>query len=165
VRDLFWTGYQKPALMMRTLREYVLGRPRFDDAFRAYLTAWAFKHPTPGDFFRMMRDRSGVDLDWYWDDWVYTTRRPDQGVEAIENSDTGGRVVLVNKGEMQLPLFLKVTYADGVTESVTLPVDMWNQGPRFIWRARNGKRIVKAEVDPEGRLPDADRGNNVREGR
>jgi hypothetical protein len=165
VRDLFWTGYQKPALMMRTLREYVLGRPRFDDAFRAYLAAWAFKHPTPGDFFRMMRDRSGVDLDWYWDDWVYTTRRPDQGVEAIVNADSGARVVLVNKGEMQLPLFLKVTYADGTTESLTLPVDMWNQGPRFTWRARNGKRIVKAEVDPEGRLPDADRGNNVREGR
>ena len=165
VRDLFWTGYQKPALMMRTLREHVLGRPRFDDAFRAYLAAWAFKHPTPGDFFRMMRDRSGVDLDWYWDDWVYTTRRPDQGVEAIQNADSGGRVVLVNKGEMQLPLFLKVTYADGSTESLTLPVDMWNQGPRFTWRARNAKRIVKAEVDPEGRLPDADRGNNVREGR
>ncbi len=165
VRDLFWTGYQKPALMMRTLREHVLGRPRFDDAFRAYLAAWAFKHPTPGDFFRMMRDRTGVDLDWYWDDWVYTTRRPDQGVEAIENSDSGGRVVLVNKGEMQLPLFLKVTYADRSTESLTLPVDLWNQGPRFTWRARNGKRIVKAEVDPEGKLPDADRANNVREAR
>ena len=160
VRDLFWTGYQKPALMMRTLREHVLGRERFDDAFRAYLAAWAFKHPTPGDFFRMMRDRSGVDLDWYWRDWVYTTNRPDQGVEAIANGDSGARVVLVNKGEMQLPVFLRVTYADRSVESVTLPVDLWNQGPRFTWRARNGKRVVRAEVDPEGRLPDADRSNN-----
>lgn len=161
VRDLFWTGYQKPALMMRTLREHVLGRERFDDAFRAYLTAWAYKHPTPGDFFRMMRSRTGVDLDWYWRDWVYTTNRPDQGVEAIVNGDSGARVVLVNKGEMQLPLFLRVTYADRTTESVTLPVDLWNQGPRFTWRARNGKRVVQAEVDPQGLLPDADRTNNV----
>ena len=165
VRDLFWTGYQKPALMMRTLREHVLGRVRFDDAFRAYLAAWAFKHPTPGDFFRMMRSRTGVDLDWYWRDWVYTTNRPDQGVEAIVNGDSGARVVLVNKGEMQLPVFLRVTYADRTTESVTLPVDLWNQGPRFTWRARNGKRVVKAEVDPQGLLPDADRSNNVRDQR
>jgi hypothetical protein len=165
VRDLFWTGYQKPALMMRTLREHVLGRERFDDAFRAYLAAWAFKHPTPGDFFRMMRSRTGVDLDWYWHDWVYTTNRPDQGVEAIVNSDSGARVVLVNRGEMQLPVFLRVTYADRTTESVTLQVDLWNQGPRFTWRARNGKPVARAEVDPEGRLPDADRSNNVREAR
>ncbi|HVX89397.1 MAG TPA: M1 family metallopeptidase [Gemmatimonadales bacterium] len=160
VRDLFWTGYQKPALMMRTLREHVLGRERFDDAFRAYLAAWAFKHPTPGDFFRMMRSRTGVDLDWYWRDWVYTTNRPDQAVEAVVNGDSGARVVLVNKGEMQLPVFLRVTYADRSTESVTLPVDLWNQGPRFTWRARNGKRVVKAEVDPQGLFPDADRSNN-----
>ena len=162
VRDLFWTGYQKPALMMRTLREHVLGRARFDDAFREYLRAWAFKHPTPGDFFRMMRDRTGVDLDWYWRDWVYTTNRPDQAVEAIENGDSGGRVILWNKGEMQLPVFLRVTYADQSVEMITLPVDLWNQGPRFTWRAHNGKRIVKAEVDPEVKLPDADRLNNSR---
>ncbi|MEO6067208.1 MAG: M1 family metallopeptidase [Gemmatimonadota bacterium] len=161
VRDLFWTGYQKPALMMRTLREHVLGRARFDDAFREYLRAWAFKHPTPGDFFRMMRDRSGVELAWYWRDWVYTTNRPDQAVEAIENGDSGGRVILWNKGEMQLPVFLRVTYADQSVEMVTLPVDLWNQGPRFTWRAHNGRRIVKAEVDPEGKLPDTDRSNNV----
>ncbi|HET7042393.1 MAG TPA: M1 family metallopeptidase [Gemmatimonadales bacterium] len=162
VRDLFWTGYQKPALMMRTLREFVLGRPRFDDAFRAYAAAWEFKHPTPGDFFRMMRDRTGMDLSWYWRDWVYTTNRPDQGVEAIVNGDSGSSVVLVNKGTMQLPVFLKVTYADNTTESVTLPVEMWNQGPRFTWRARNGKQVVRAEVDPQGLLPDADRSNNAR---
>lgn len=160
VRDLFWTGYQKPALMMRTLREHVLGRPRFDDAFRAYLAAWAFKHPTPGDFFRMMRDRTGVDLDWYWRDWVYTTNRPDQAVAAIENGDSGGRVILENRGAMQLPMFLRVTYADRSTESVVLPVDLWNQGPRFTWRARNGKRVIRAEIDPDGTLPDADRTNN-----
>ena len=163
-RDLFWTGYKKPALMMRTLREYVLGRSVFDDAFRSYLAAWAFRHPTPGDFFRMMRDRSGVDLDWYWRDWIYTTNRPDQAVAAIENGDSGGRVVLENKGAMQLPVFLKVTYADGSTESVTLPVDLWNQGPRFTWRAKNGKRVVKAEVDPDSKLPDTDRSNNMRQG-
>ena len=165
VRDLFWTGYQKPALMMRTLREHVLGRARFDDAFRAYAAAWEFKHPTPGDFFRMMRDRTGMDLSWYWRDWVYTTNRPDQGVEAIVNGDSGATVTLVNKGTMQLPGFLRVTYADGTKEDLNFPVEMWNQGPQFTWRAKPGKRLVKAEIDPDGKLPDADRSNNVREAR
>ncbi len=165
VRDLFWTGYQKPALMMRTLREHVLGRARFDDAFRAYAAAWEFKHPTPGDFFRMMRDRTGMDLDWYWRDWVYTTNRPDQGVEAITNGDSGSTVILVNKGTMQLPGFLRVTYADGTKEDLTFPVEMWNQGPRFTWHAKAGKRVVRAEIDPDGKLPDADRGNNVQNAR
>ena len=165
VRDLFWTGYQKPALMMRTLREHVLGRVRFDDAFRAYAAAWEFKHPTPGDFFRMMRDRTGMDLTWYWRDWVYTTNRPDQGVEAIVNGDSGASVILVNKGAMQLPGFLRVTYADGTKEDVTFPVEMWNQGPHFTWHAKNGKRVVHAEIDPDGKLPDADRTNNSKDAR
>ena len=65
VRDLFWIGYQKPALMMQMLRYEVLGKDRFDAAFREYIKAWAFKHPTPADFFRMMRDQSGMDLDWF----------------------------------------------------------------------------------------------------
>lgn len=58
-RDLFWTGYQKPALMMQTLRYHVLGPDMFDPAFRDYLKTWAFKHPTPADFFRIMRDNTG----------------------------------------------------------------------------------------------------------
>src|SRR5215216_5211307 len=54
VRDLFWGGYQKPALMMQMLRYEVLGKDRFDAAFREYVRTWAFKHPTPADFFRVM---------------------------------------------------------------------------------------------------------------
>jgi hypothetical protein len=165
VRNLFWTGYQKPALMLSTLRHHILGPERFDPAFRAYLHAWAFRHPTPADFFRMMRDGTGMDLDWFWQDWVYTTNRPDQAVEAIDNRDSASTVTVVNRGAMRLPIFLRVSHADGSRESVTLPVEAWNLGPRFTWTSRAGKRIVRAEVDPEGKLPDADRGNNVAEAR
>ncbi len=59
VTDLFWAGYQKPALMMQLLRYEVLGVERFDAAFRQYLDAWAFRHPSPADFFRLMRDAVG----------------------------------------------------------------------------------------------------------
>ncbi|MGH7535515.1 MAG: M1 family metallopeptidase, partial [Gemmatimonadales bacterium] len=77
-KDLFWTGYQKPALMMQILRYEVLGKDRFDRAFREYLRTWAYRHPAPADFFRIMRDVSGMDLDWFWRDWIFTTARLDQ---------------------------------------------------------------------------------------
>ncbi len=83
VKDLFWVGYQKPALMLQQLRYEVLGKERFDFAFREYLRAWAYKHPTPADFFRIMRDASGVDLDWFWRGWVLTTARLDQAVDSV----------------------------------------------------------------------------------
>lgn len=159
-RDLFWTGYQKPALMMQTLRYHVLGKERFDAAFRTYLRTWAFKHPTPDDFFRLMRDESGRDLDWFWHDWIYTVNRPDQAVAAISNADSGATVTLENRGTMQLPAYLRLTYADGSAETVTLPVEMWNLGPTYIYRVAGKKRVVRAEVDPDHVLPDVDRGNN-----
>jgi len=150
VQDLFWTGYQKPALMLSVLRDQVLGRERFEAAFRGYIHAWAFKHPTPSDFFRFMRTASGVDLDWFWEDWVYGTAHPDQVVESVTSSDSGSVVVVVNRGEMQLPIALRLTYADGGTAQVTLPVEAWNQGRRFIWRSKDARRVQKAEVDPWG---------------
>jgi len=150
VQDLFWTGYQKPALMLSVLRDQVLGRERFEAAFRAYMHAWAFKHPTPADFFRLMQTHSGVDLAWFWHDWVYTTGHPDQVIESITSGDSGSAVVIVNRGEMQLPIALRLTYADGATEQLTLPVEAWNQGRRFTYRVKDGRRVVKAEVDPWG---------------
>ena len=149
VQDLFWTGYQKPALMLSVLRDQVLGRERFEAAYRDYLHAWAFKHPTPSDFFRFMRTHTGVDLDWFWHDWVYTTSHPDQVVEAITASDSGSAVVIVNRGEMLLPIALRLTYGDGTTADVTLPVEAWNQGRRFTYRVKD-RRVVRAEVDPWG---------------
>ncbi len=159
-RDLFWTGYQKPALMLQTLRHEVLGRDRFDHAFRAYLRAWAYKHPTPADFFRIMRDASGMDLDFFWRDWVYTTARLDQAVDSVATVENEQKVFLSNRGTMTLPLEMELTYAEGAPERVRLPVEMWNLGPRFAYRVRGGRQMTGVVVDPRGVLPDVDRGNN-----
>ena len=163
VKNLFWTGYQKPALMMQTLRYEVLGKERFDHAFREYLKAWAYKHPTPTDFFRLMRDASGMDLDWFWRDWVFTTARLDQAVDSVGKSGEGEKIFLTNRGTMTLPLEMDLTFTDGSTERVRLPVEMWNQGPRFAYRLRTDKPVKRVVVDPRGVLPDVDRSNNVRE--
>jgi hypothetical protein len=164
-QDLFWTGYQKPALMMQQLRFQVLGRDRFDPAFREYLKAWAFRHPTPADFFRLMRDRSGQDLDWFWRAWVLTTARLDQAVDSVVSlGDSVVEIHLSSRGQMVMPLTmaLKLEQEDGttVTRIVELPVDMWDQGPRFVYRYRGHEKVLAVTVDPNDALPDVSRGNN-----
>jgi hypothetical protein len=166
VHDLMWTGYQKPALMLETLRFEVLGKDRFDAAFRDYIRTWAYKHPTPADFFRIMRDASGMELDWFWRDWVLTTARLDQAVDAFGVDSTGhSTVTLSNRGTMVLPAELRLTFDDGTSETVKLPVEMWNLGPRFVYHLGSKKLVRRAEVDPRRVLPDLDRGNNVAERR
>jgi aminopeptidase N len=160
VRDLFWVGYQKPAMVMRLLREEVLGRERFDYAFREYIRAWQFRHPTPADFFRIMRDASGMDLDWFWRGWVTTAGRLDQAVDSVSRGADGTRIHLSSRAANVMPMEMELTWSDGSTERVRLPVEMWNQGPRFSYRVRGPKALRRVVVDPRGVLPDERRGNN-----
>jgi hypothetical protein len=76
-------AYSKPAAALTVLRETVMGRELFDHAFREYSRRWKFKRPTPSDFFRTMEDASGVDLDWFWRGWFYTTDHVDVGVASV----------------------------------------------------------------------------------
>lgn len=76
-------GYAKPATALTILRETVLGRELFDRAFREYATRWRFKHPTPYDFFRTMEESSGVDLDWFWRGWFYSTDHVDIALDKV----------------------------------------------------------------------------------
>lgn len=194
VRDLYWTAYQKPALMLRLLREDVLGREAFDAAFRTYIRRWAFRHPQPADFFRTIENVSGRNLDWFWRDWVYTTARLDQAVDSVTgpgrtDARTRGRtasapagnqgfgrapgpagaeppgetqIFLSNRREMVMPAELMLVFDDGSTDTVRLPVEIWNLGDRFAYAvSTGGKRVVRVELDPRHVLPDMDRANNV----
>lgn len=77
-------AYSKPATGLNILRETVMGRELFDYAFKEYARRWAFKHPTPADFFRTMEDASAVDLDWFWKGWFYSVDALDQGIAEVE---------------------------------------------------------------------------------
>ena len=76
-------AYAKPATALNVLRESVLGRQLFDFAFKQYARRWEFKRPTPADLFRTMEDASGVDLDWFWRGWFYTTDHVDISLERV----------------------------------------------------------------------------------
>ncbi|MGO1751936.1 MAG: M1 family metallopeptidase [Psychroflexus sp.] len=83
VKQLGNNAYGKTTTALNILRETVMGPELFDYAFREYAQRWMFKHPTPEDFFRTMEDASGVDLDWFWRGWFYTTDYVDIGVESV----------------------------------------------------------------------------------
>tara|TARA_B100001057_G_scaffold111861_1_gene109955 strand:- start:9053 stop:11368 length:2316 start_codon:yes stop_codon:yes gene_type:complete len=76
-------AYGKPATALNILRETIMGRELFDYAFKTYSERWAFKHPTPADFFRTMEDASAVDLDWFWRGWFYTTDHVDISLDKV----------------------------------------------------------------------------------
>jgi len=77
-------AYAKPATALNILRESVMGRELFDYAFKEYCKRWAFKHPSPADFFRTMEDASAFDLDWFWRGWFYTNDHVDQALTKVE---------------------------------------------------------------------------------
>jgi hypothetical protein len=77
-------AYGKPAAAYNILREQIMGPELFDFALKTYAERWAFKHPTPADFFRTMEDASAIDLDWFWKGWFYTTENVDVYVKNLQ---------------------------------------------------------------------------------
>src|SRR5690349_6646757 len=101
-----------------------------------------------------MRDASGMELDWFWRDWILTTARLDQAVDSVVNTPDGARVYLSNRAQMVMPAELALTFQDGSKTTVKLPVELWNLGNRFTYRVADKKRVTRVEVDPRHVLPD-----------
>lgn len=83
-REYGMNAYGKPSAALTVLRTSVMGPELFDMAFKEYAQRWMFKHPKPADFFRTMEDASGVDLDWFWRGWFYTTDHVDVEVADVK---------------------------------------------------------------------------------
>jgi aminopeptidase N len=143
----------------------VLGKDRFDYAFRKYTTAWAFKHPTPYDFFRCMNSAAGDDLNWFWKEWFFTTWTLDQAIAEVkytgDDPAKGALITIDNKGKMILPVILQVIQANGKSETIHLPVEIWQRSGKWTLHYASSGKIQKLILDPENQLPDVDRKNNV----
>jgi hypothetical protein len=90
-------AYGKPATGLNIMRETIMGRELFDYAFKEYCRRWAFRHPTPEDFFRTMEDASAVDLDWFWRGWFYTTEHCDMNLKSVREFTINGNDPKVEK--------------------------------------------------------------------
>jgi len=158
-------AYEKPSDGLDILRNQILGRERFDSAFRIYIDRWAYKHPTPWDFFRTMENVSGEDLSYFWRSWFFTNDKLDQGVtdvKYVDNDPTKGALItIVNNDQMVLPVPMRIEQENGQTDSIELPVEIWQRGGEWTFHYPSTSIIKKIIIDPDHDYPDIDPSNNV----
>ncbi|MEO6290192.1 MAG: M1 family aminopeptidase, partial [Ginsengibacter sp.] len=160
--------YGKTAYGLNLLRTVVVGKERFDYAFRKYTDAWAFKHPTPYDFFHCINNAAGEDLDWFWKEWFFTTWKFDQSITAVSYIDNdpskGALITITNKEKMILPVIVKVIQTNGEAGTIQLPVEIWHRGGTWTFKYSSTTKLDKVILDPENVLPDMNRKNNEWDG-
>ncbi len=157
--------YYKTALGLVLLREYILGHDRFNYAFRTYIKSWAYKHPSPMDFFRCMNNAAGENLNWFWKGWFIKTWTLDQAVTGVKyvNNDPaqGSLITLENKNQLVMPVTLEITESNGHSEKVKLPVEIWETSGTYTLQFHSTSPLLKVVIDPDKMLPDVNDTNNV----
>lgn len=152
-------SYDKPAMGLRAL-EGIFGREKFLAAYREYGRRWAYRHPSPYDFFNTFEEVLGEDLDWFWSSFLSETWTLDQAVAGVKADQNAVTVTIDDRGLLPMPAPVRVTYADGRTAEKTVPVSEWLAGRRTATLRFPGGKVTAVEIDPEAYLPDTDRQNN-----
>jgi len=162
--------------------DYIIGKEAFSKGLLRYFETWKFKHPNANDVIRIFENQSGLELDWYKEDFVFSTRTIDYAIDSVaEQDDKDTRVDIKRIGLMAMPLDIVVTYSNGDQEVFYAPLEsMRGEKPRentmkrtllpdhrwvdptytFVIPERL-KKIVKIEIDPTQRMADQDWENNV----
>ena len=157
--------YIKTSAGLDVLRNVVLGHDRFDYAFNEYIKHWARKHPLPYDFFRAMNDAAGEDLNWFWKEWFFTTWKLDQTIQSVkyvkDDPTKGAFITIVNKEKMAMPVEMKITFTNGNSEMLHLPVNIWQRGSVWTFKYPSTVAIKSIVLDPDRQLPDSNAKNNV----
>ncbi len=170
-------SYLKPATALNILRHTIMGEELFDHAFKTYAERWKFKYASAADFFRTMEDASGVDLDWFWRGWFYTTDHvdisiddvryfnseslSDLAIEAVGDDKHFYEITFSNIGGLISPLVIQFNYQDGSSEIKNVPAEIWRKNNDRITKVFPTDRRVKSFVlDPNGEIADTDDSNN-----
>jgi aminopeptidase N len=163
-RNLGAVAYFKPGLGLTLLRDQVIGAERFDSAMRYYTHVWAFKHPSPYDFFHCIENYTGETLDWFWRGWFINQWRIDQavvGVSYANNDPKQGSVITIkNLGKLPMPVTVEITQSNGQKQAIKLPVEIWQDGDTWKFRHASTSNVTGIRIDPQMKLPDVDRNNN-----
>jgi hypothetical protein len=158
-------SYFKPALGLVLLREQILGPERFDAAFRRYIAAWAYKHPAPSDFFRLMESESGEDLAWFWRGWFFANEKLDLAAKSVAYKDaqtkSGLHLEIAAQDPLILPAQIEIIFADGSKQRTPLPVEAFYHGATASFDVPTTKPVAGVVIDPDHVLPDSDRSNNI----
>lgn len=173
-------AYSKGAILVNQLG-YVIGKEALDKGMKRYYNTWKFRHPEPNDFKRVMEKVSGLELDWYFNQFINTTNTIDYAIKSVISRNGSTNITLEKVGRMMMPIDLKVTYRDGSEEMFYIPLaimrgekDKEDTGikrtvkPDWPWTnptygltvGRDASEIASVEIDPSGRMADVDRSNN-----
>lgn len=167
-RYLAANAYEKPGIGLELLRYDILGEAKFDSAFCYYIRNWAFKHPTPWDFFHAMDNSSGEDLSWFWRGWFMNNWKIDMavtGVDYVRNNPANGSVITIqNREKLPMPVTVEVKEAGGKTGRVKLPVEIWQRGGEWKFFYPSTRKLESVTLDPDRMIPDSDESNNVWKG-
>ena len=156
--------YSKPGYGLQLLRNDILGPVRFDYAFRTYIQRWAFKHPTPWDFFKTMDNVAGENLSWFWKGWFVENYKLDQSIISvtyIKNDPVNGAIVTIaNLDQLAMPINLFYETETGVNGTIKLPVEIWNNTNSKKIKLPSIEKLKKVMIDPDKIYPDMDFSNN-----
>ena len=172
--------YNKGAVFVEQM-SYVVGKENFDKALLKLWSDFQYKHPNGNDVIRTFEKVSGLELDWYYDYFIASTKQIDYGVKAVEAAGKDTKITLERKGMMPMPLDVVVTYQDGSQELIYLPLVIqrgekpeesgmpkrvltqkwpWTNYTTEVKLARPISEIKSVEIDPSMRMADVDRDNN-----
>ncbi|WP_313093810.1 M1 family metallopeptidase [Chryseobacterium flavum] len=163
-RNIGALAYYKPGTGLSILREAILGPEKFDKAFRTYIKRWAFKHPTPWDFFHTMENVSGEELNWFWRGWFFNKWKIDQAVKNVKyisgDFKNGAQVTVENLGQLPMPTTVQVKFKDGTAQTVKIPVEVWKRNTEWTFKVNSDKEIDEVKLDPDSVTPDVNVKNN-----
>jgi hypothetical protein len=155
-------SYPKPAALMVALRG-VMGAEKWEEAYRAFISEWAYKYPSPWDFFATFERFAGEDLDWFWTSFYYETWTVDHAVTSVTAKPGGGVTVTIeDRGDAPFPAVVRIRTSTGMDFNHDVPVSHWLDGNLTydIELAATAGTVTRVEIDPAGFAPDIDRTNN-----
>ena len=164
-RNIGMALYYKPGYALTLLRNEILGKERFDYAFKEYIKRWAYKHPAPWDFFRTMENAAGEDLGWFWKGMFIENYKLDQAISGVtyvrNNPESGALVVIDNLDKMAMPVSLSYETVSGKTGSVKIPIEVWQNGASWTQKLNTTEKLKSVTIDKDAVYPDVNPDNNT----
>jgi hypothetical protein len=173
-------SYSKGAVFLNQLG-YIIGEQVLEKGMKRYFNEWKYKHPNPTDLKRIMEKESGLELDWYWENFIGTTKTIDYGLKQVRPQGRATEVLIQRIGQMPMPLDIVATYKDGTTELFNIPLEImrgekkeekygkvtlladwgWTYSEYAFTIDRDLSDVVKIVIDPSGRLADVNPDDNT----
>lgn len=152
-------AYTRPANAFFVLQQ-MLGEERFKEVIFEYIQRWKKKHPTPYDFFNTVEDVTGKDLTWFWNPWFFEKGYPDLAIQRIKKGKKSYEVLIEKRGNLPVPVRLKIRYEDGTEETIERSAEIWKESDVFNYQIPENKTISFIYLGGMN-IPDSYPGNNL----